>query len=286
MKTPITIITGYLGSGKTSLIRHILDNADRRFAVVMNEFGELGIDGKTIKGKNIDIIELSGGCVCCSMSGEFAQAVDEIVALQPDHIIIETTGVVDPEALIYDVLENMPQLKLDSVVCVVDSYAAANYGIGHTARSQIEMADILLVNKADLIDKDKILEIQEQLEKINSTAAKIRTIKCRTEPGLIFGMYTEKIAKHGKHDTEDVKTFVFATERKTDKVKFENFLREMKGVVRAKGFVVLEDSSYLFNYVNGRFDFEKFPAEKTELVFIGEKFDKEKLEKDLESLFS
>ncbi len=287
MKTPITIITGYLGSGKTSLIRHILDNADRRFVIVMNEFGELAIDSKIIKGKNIDMVELSGGCVCCSVSGEFMQAIDEIIAnVKPEHIIVETTGVVDPEALIYDVLENMPKLKLDSVVCVVDSHAIANYGIGHTARKQIEMADIMLVNKVDLIDKNKLLEIQEELEKINPTAAKIRTIKCRTEPDLLFGMYTEKQVKHEKHDIEGIDTLIFITDRETSRESFEKFLQGLKGIIRAKGFVAFDDGSYLFNYVNGRHDFEKFAADKTELVFIGERFDKGRLEKNLESLFS
>ena len=286
MKTPITIVTGYLGSGKTSLLRHVLDNADRRFAIVMNEFGELAIDSKIIKGKNVDMVELSGGCVCCSISGEFAQAVDEILALKPDHIIVETTGVVDPETLIYDIINGMPQLKLDSVVCVVDSHAIANYGIGQTARRQIESADILLVNKVDLIDKNRLLELQEELEKINPTAAKIRTIKCRTEPDLLFGMYTEKQVKHEKHDIEGVDTFIFITDRKTSREKFENFLKELKDIIRAKGFIIFEDGSYLFNYVNGRHDFEKFVADKTELVFIGEKLDKELLEKKLEVLFS
>ena len=286
MKTPITIVTGYLGSGKTSLLRHVLDNADRRFAIVMNEFGELAIDSKIIKGKNVDMVELSGGCVCCSISGEFAQAVDEILALKPDHIIVETTGVVDPETLIYDIINSMPQLKLDSVVCVVDSHAIANYGIGQTARRQIESADILLVNKVDLIDKKRLLEIQEELEKINPTAAKIRTIKCRTEPELLFGMYTARPVKHEKHDIEGVDTFIFITDRKTSREKFENFLKELKDIIRAKGFIIFEDGSYLFNYVNGRHDFEKFVADKTELVFIGEKLDKELLEKKLEVLFS
>jgi len=284
MKTPITIVTGYLGSGKTSLLKHILDNADRRFAIVMNEFGELAIDSKVIKGKNIDMVELSGGCVCCSVSGEFSNAIDEILAVHPDHIIVETTGVVDPETLIYDILESMPQLHLDSVVCVVDSYTVANYGIGHTARKQIEMADIMLVNKVDLIDKNKVLEIQEELEKINPTAAKIRTIKCRAEPELLFGMYTEKPVKRGKHEA-NVETFIFITDRKADRESFENFLREMNGVIRAKGFIVFEDGSYLFNYINGRYDFEKFPSRKVEIIFIGERFDKKYLEKKLEKIF-
>jgi G3E family GTPase len=214
------------------------------------------------------------------------QAIDEIIAnVKPEHIIVETTGVVDPESLIYDIIENIPKLKLDSVVCVVDSHAVANYGIGQTARKQIDMADILLVNKVDLIDKNKLLEIQEELEKINPTAAKIRTIKCRTETDLLFGMYTEKPIKKHKHETEGIDTLVFMTDRKATKEGFEGFLKEMKGVVRAKGFIIFEDGTYLFNYVNGRYDFEKFAADKTELVFIGEKFDKELLKKKLEKCF-
>src|SRR3989344_9260016 len=105
--TPIIILTGYLGAGKTTLLQRLLDETDKRLAVIMNEFGELSVDGTIIKGKDVDIVELSGGCVCCSMTGEFEAAVREIIAkAAPDLIVIETTGVAEPDALVDDITQN------------------------------------------------------------------------------------------------------------------------------------------------------------------------------------
>src|SRR3989304_9553565 len=104
MRTPITLITGYLGAGKTTLLRNILDNADRKIAVLMNEFGKIAIDSQVIKGKNIDMVELRGGCVCCSLTGEFEAAIKEIIEkTKPDAIVVETTGVAEPDAVVIDI---------------------------------------------------------------------------------------------------------------------------------------------------------------------------------------
>src|SRR3989344_1563710 len=120
MKIPMTIITGYLGSGKTTLLTHILETADRRIAVIMNEFGEVAIDSEIIRGKNVDMIELAGGCVCCSITGEFEYAVKEILEKTcPDHIIVETTGVAEPDAIIIDIDENIAGVRLDAVITIV-----------------------------------------------------------------------------------------------------------------------------------------------------------------------
>src|SRR3989338_4965688 len=98
MKIPITIITGYLGAGKTTLLRNILNNADQKLAVIMNEFGEINIDGKTIKCKNVNMTELLGGCVCCSLTGEFEAAIKEIIEkVKPDAIVVEKTRGSEPE---------------------------------------------------------------------------------------------------------------------------------------------------------------------------------------------
>src|SRR5437899_7907439 len=106
-RTPITVITGPLGSGKTTLLRHVLNSVSKKLAIVMNEFGEIAIDSKIIEGKNVRIAELAGGCVCCSLAGEFEAAVDEIIdRVDPEHIVLETTGVAEPGALTLDIEEN------------------------------------------------------------------------------------------------------------------------------------------------------------------------------------
>src|SRR3989338_7690024 len=136
MKTPITIITGYLGSGKTTLLLHILNETKDKLAILMNEFGEIGIDGKIIKGKNINMTELQGGCVCCSLTGEFEAAIKEIIKkVKPDAIGVETTGVAEPDAVVVDIQDNLPELRLDGVITVVDSDAIIKFPtIGHTGK--------------------------------------------------------------------------------------------------------------------------------------------------------
>src|SRR5437773_3763937 len=146
-RTPITLITGPLGSGKTTLLRHILAAHPAKIAIVMNEFGELGIDTKIIQGKSVQIAELGGGCVCCSLLGEFEAAVDEIIdKVDPEIIVVETTGLAEPDALAFNIQEALPRVRLDGIVCVVDADALVRFPqIGHTERMQFESADILLL---------------------------------------------------------------------------------------------------------------------------------------------
>src|SRR4029450_868920 len=105
-RTPITLITGPLGSGKTTLLRHILATQREKIAIVMNEFGEIAIDTNVIEGKNVRIAELGGGCVCCSLLGEFEGGVSGVITrVGPEIIIVETTGLAEPEALVFNIQE-------------------------------------------------------------------------------------------------------------------------------------------------------------------------------------
>src|SRR2546422_7185349 len=112
LRTPITLITGPLGAGKTTLLRHILAARTAKMAIVMNEFGEIAIDAKVVEGKNVKLAELGGGCVCCSLLGEFEAAVKEIVErVDPDIIVVETTGVAEPEAIAFNIQDALPQCR-------------------------------------------------------------------------------------------------------------------------------------------------------------------------------
>ena len=286
MKTPITIITGYLGSGKTTLLKKIINESRQKLAIIMNEFGEINIDGKIIKGKNVDILELQGGCVCCSLTGEFEEAVKEVIQkVKPDAIVVETTGVAEPEAIVIDVQENIPDVRLDSVVTIVDSDAVIKFpAIGHTGKMQIEIADIILLNKTDLIDKTQLTLVENKIKSINNKATMLKTIKCNVSINYLFGINKKKfIKKHEKHKIKE-SFFSFEANKKISREKFEKFVKKMpKDIYRAKGFINTDKGSFLFNYVNGRYELEKFNAKETELVFIGEKIQKYK-EKIIEKL--
>ena len=138
-RTPITLITGPLGSGKTTLLRRILATHPAKIAIVMNEFGEIAIDTKVIEGKNVRIAELGGGCVCCSLLGEFEAAVNEIIEkIAPERIVVETTGLAEPEALVFNIQEALPQCRLDGVVSVIDADMLIRFPeLGHSTRLQI-----------------------------------------------------------------------------------------------------------------------------------------------------
>jgi G3E family GTPase len=289
LRTPITLITGPLGSGKTTLLRHILATRSAKIAIVMNEFGEIAIDTKMIEGKNVRIAELGGGCVCCSLLGEFEAAVTEIIKkVAPEIIIVETTGLAEPEALVFNIQEALPECRLDGVISVIDADMLVRFPeLGHTTRLQIEGADILLLNKIDLVDAKQIEPLETKLRKINRSAAIIRTKRCRIDPELLFGIGRERKATTlepgspipattHKHQPE-FESFTFTSDNVFSRDCFERFADTLPAnVIRAKGFVRFPDSVQLFNFVAGRWELEPFEADRTELVFIGKNIATEK----------
>ena len=273
IRTPITLITGPLGSGKTTLLRHILATRPSKIAIVMNEFGEIAIDTKVIEGKNVRIAELGGGCVCCSLLGEFEAAVKEIIEkIDPDIIVVETTGVAEPEALAFNIQEALPQCRTDGIVSVADADGLVRFPeIGHTTRLQFESADILLLNKVDLVEPRQIEPLETKLREINPTAAIIRTERCRIDLELLFGIGRERKVAAPEHEHQrEFESFTFTSDRRFSRDRFERFADSLPAsMYRAKGFVRFEDSSQLFNFVAGRWDFEAFEFTETQLVFIG-----------------
>lgn len=276
LKTPLMLVTGGLGSGKTTLVRRILDNASCRIAVLMNEFGEIAIDSDVISGENVDIIELAGGCVCCSMTGELEAAVKEIIEkIKPDLILVEATGVAESDALVYEV-EDLPGIRLDSVVCIIDAFVDAQYPyVGYASRTQIAWADIILINKIDLVSADEAATVESSVRRYNSHALLLKTAGCEVGTDLLFGTNTGPRPRHTEPGgATGFESFSWESNKKLDSDRFEEFARDLPPqVFRSKGFVILDNGSRLFNFVAGRSDFENFPAESNRLVFIGKDLD-------------
>ena len=275
-RTPILVIAGALGSGKTTLLTHLLPRLAERAALLINEFGELGIDGATVEGENVALRELAGGCVCCSLTGEFEAAVQEIVErVAPERILVETTGVAEPDALIFDIEDQLAFARLDAVVTVVDADALARFPeLGHTDRLQIEQADLLLLNKTDLVAADALPRIAETLAGINPEAPLVRTTGARIDPALVLGT-----GRRGRHVAPpdhahqiDLEAITHTAERPLDRAAFESFAEALPAsVFRAKGFVRFPDGCHLFHHVLGRHSLEPAPEgpEETRLVLIG-----------------
>ena len=180
---PVTILTGFLGAGKTTLLNHILSNQDGlKTAVLVNEFGEIGIDNDLVVSTSDDIVELSNGCICCSINGELLETVDRILeqSRDLDYLVVETTGLADPLPVAMTFLgsELRDQTRLDSIITLID---AENFGeetlASEVGRSQVIYGDILLLNKTDLVDEARLTAIESMLREVKTDARILRARK-------------------------------------------------------------------------------------------------------------
>ncbi|NTW34758.1 MAG: GTP-binding protein [Syntrophobacteraceae bacterium] len=280
LRTPIMLITGGPGSGKTTLLRRILGEARRRLAVLINEFGEMTIDSRIIEGRKVRIVEISGGCVCCSLTNEFETAVREVVErIRPEGILVEATGAVETDSLVFRVQETLPEVRLDSVICVVDAYLSSRHPyVGYAARTQLQSADIILVNKIDLVTTQEVREVEAQIRRWNNTAFFFKTVGCDVDLKLLFGLDMERRTMvQSCRGEPSFQSFSYATEAPLDERMFRQMLPTLPAsVFRAKGLIRFETESFHFNYVVGRADFESFPAERTDLVFIGRELERDR----------
>jgi len=280
MKTPVIVISGFLGAGKTTFLKRLIDNVKRKLAIIMNEFGEVAIDAEVIKGKAVNMIELTGGCVCCSLTGELEYAINEIIEkVKPEYIVIETTGIAEPDSLIYNI-ENMPSVVLDNVITIVDCDGLAKFPeIGYTQRVQIENADFLLLNKIDLVNEQQIKEIEMKVREINDRALIFRTKYCNgnLDYNLFFGYFIERNEQKLKPEEkqEEFESIYLEVEGYLDRSKFEEFISNLpKEIYRAKGNVIFKDGKYIFNYVAGRLSYDEFDYNKNRFLFVGKNIKK------------
>lgn len=191
---PVTIITGFLGSGKTTLLNHILSNQQGlRTAVLVNEFGEIGIDNELVVSTDENMVELNNGCICCTINSDLVDAVYKVMERQEniDYLVVETTGLADPlpVALTFLGTELRDLTRLDSIVTLVD---AANYSLdlfnSDAAFSQIAYGDVIVLNKADLVDEADLDTLEVKIRDIKEGARILRTTKSQVPLPLILSV--------------------------------------------------------------------------------------------------
>jgi G3E family GTPase len=191
---PVTIITGFLGSGKTTLLNHILQNQQGiKTAVLVNEFGEIGIDNDLIVATGEDMVELNNGCICCTINEDLVKAVHKVLdrSDQIDYLVVETTGLADPlpVALTFLGTELRDVTRLDSIITLVD---AANFSLdlfnSEAAQSQITYGDIILLNKTDLVDEADVDLLEVRLRDMKEGARIIRTTKSQVSLPMILSV--------------------------------------------------------------------------------------------------
>jgi cobalamin biosynthesis protein CobW len=328
-KIPATVITGFLGSGKTTLVRHILANAgNRRLALIVNEFGDVGVDGDILKScgnancTEDDIIELANGCICCTVADDFVPTMQRLLDRKdrPDHIIIETSGLALPQPLVRAF--NWPQIKaevtVDGVVTVVDAKAlaegrfaddeaalaaqrAADPNVDHENpiqemfEDQLNAADLVVVNKQDLLSAAERKSVLDQLTAQMRKATKlVPSTQSVVDLGVLLGYHASaeddlhnRLSHHEmegeeQHDHDDFVTFIVELPGAQDKAALMARIAstiQSHDILRLKGFadVTGSDSRLLVQAVgprlNSYFDRPWAPAEQrtTRLVVIGEK---------------
>lgn len=283
-KIPATVITGFLGSGKTTMIRHLLDNANgRRIALVINEFGETGVDGDLLRGccAEDDIIELSNGCICCTVADDFLPTMEKLLARadRPDHIVIETSGLALPQPLVraFAWPGIATRVTVDGVVTVVDGRAvaegrfAADEGavaaqrradgsIDHETplselfEDQLACADMIVLNKADLLDGPEAAAVAARLRAEARPGARILLAQRGALPidvllGLKAGAEADMASRAAPHhdneedhDHDEFESFVLDLPEVTDVSALAGRLREAveaHDILRLKGFVAV-----------------------------------------------
>lgn len=302
-KIPATVITGFLGAGKTTLIRHMLENANgKRIALIINEFGDLGVDGEILKGCGIetctdeDVIELSNGCICCTVAEDFIPTMQKLLEREnaPDHIVIETSGLALPQPLVraFNWPEISTRVTVDGVVTVVDGKAVTEGRFAHDVAAvdalrkldenldhetplselfedQLACADMIVINKSDLLTADELSSLCEQLRTEARGGVQVLTSTMGALPveillGQGVGAETDLEARHelhhhhhdhddddDHHDDEDdhhdhdhdaFESFVVTRAEITDPASFSSQVTEViraHDILRLKGFAAV-----------------------------------------------
>lgn len=315
---PVTILTGFLGAGKTTLLNHILSNQEGlKTAVLVNEFGEIGIDNELVVSTNEEMVELSNGCICCSINGELLEAVERILNRPKpvEYLVVETTGLADPLPVAMTFLgsELRDSTRLDSIITLID---AENFGAeaiaSEVGRSQVIYGDILMLNKTDLVDEGRVKDVEQQLRDVKKDARILHSVKGDVPLPLLLsvGLFeSDRVVNenhdhgHSHHDhghshdhgsadhlaIEGFTSLSFSSSDPFDLRAFQNFLDNYlpDSVFRAKGILWFKESErrHVFHLAGKRFsidDSDWTGTRKNQLVLIGRGLDHDTLRHQLQ----
>lgn len=244
---PVTILGGYLGSGKTTLVNHLLRNAGgKRLAILVNDFGDVAIDADLIEAQSDDVISLSGGCVCCSYGNDLFMAMSELAKMEPapDHVILESSGVALPGAIASSV-SLLPDYAIEGIVVLADAETvqmrANDRYIGDTILRQLSDADILVLNKVDLADDVTRASVRGWLNEVTNNCQVIETRQAQVDPQILLlafeGAEGEYSDARPAHASQHVTAFIEVSEPVDAQEFAQGLIRENENLVRAKGFL-------------------------------------------------
>ena len=305
---PVTVLTGYLGAGKTTLLNRILTHEHgKKVAVIVNEFGEVGIDNQLVIDADEEIFEMNNGCICCTVRGDLIRIIGNLMKRRDkfDHLVIETTGLADPAPVIQTFFvddEVQTQASLDAVVTVVDAAHIAQHWDADEAVEQIAFADVILINKVDLVTEAELVALEQRIRGMNAIATIHRTRDAEIAMDAILGVSAFDLGNALKIDPEflnetahehdeTVASIALVEAGEVDGAKLNQWLGallrdrgpdifRMKGILNIAG----ENCRFVFQGVHmlfeGRQDRPWRPDEtrKNELVFIGRNLEEMGLE--------
>lgn len=302
-KTKVIVLAGFLGAGKTTLLQRILswETDLSGTVVIVNEFGAVGIDGSLLADAGSDVVELTSGCVCCSLQADLKLTLKKIrEQFNPIRIIMEATGVADPRAIVdvFQDVELQKYMAVDKIITVLDAdFWEVRECLGTLFFNQLREADLILLNKIDTVDHDRIPLILKELHETAPDSQVIPTIQCRVDPESLwtvdrrkdFGLNPDRFFQIVTPDSGAAGTtrdavaeekshyiaFSFSNSAPLDENCFKRFAEKLPWeLFRMKGPVRFHDRTVLVNYVGGRCGWTDWiGAEETRLAFVGWKVD-------------
>jgi G3E family GTPase len=307
---PVTVLTGYLGAGKTTLLNRILTHEHgKKVAVIVNEFGEVGIDNQLIIDADEEIFEMNNGCICCTVRGDLIRIIGNLMRRRDkfDHLVIETTGLADPAPVIqtFFVDEDVQQqARLDAVVTVVDTKHIWQHWDADEAQEQIAFADVILLNKVDLVTGEQLEELEQRIRQMNPMAKIYRTQNAEVEMDALLGVGAfdlsraiaidpEFLSETAHEHDETVGSVAIVETGAVNGEKLNQWLGNllqtqgvdifrMKGILNIAG----EDQRFVFQGVHMLFDgtadrsWKPNETRNNQLVFIGRNLDEAKLKEE------
>ncbi len=307
---PVTVLTGYLGAGKTTLLNRILTHEHgKKVAVIVNEFGEVGIDNQLIVNTDEEIFEMNNGCICCTVRGDLIRIINKLMRRRDkfDHLVIETTGLADPAPVIqtFFVDEDMrDRVNLDAVVTVVDAKHVHAHWDSEEVQEQIAFADVILLNKTDLVTLEELDQLENRIRSMNKLTKIYRTQNSELDMDAVLGIEAFDLTRALEidpdflgEDTHQHDESVFSVaivesgalnpERLDEWI---SFLLQTQGtdIFRMKGILHIagDNHRYVFQGVHMLFNispdrlWKKDEVRKNEMVFIGRNLNPEQLKKD------
>ncbi|MED5361297.1 MAG: GTP-binding protein [Actinomycetota bacterium] len=277
----VTVIGGYLGAGKTTLVNHLLSQATEVIAVLINDFGEINIDDKLVDSADENTITLTNGCICCSLADGYSKALDDVAKRnpRPTRLVIEASGVADPAAVA--AYGHAPGMALNAVAVVADSVnliqQLADPLVGQTVRSQLAAADLILLNKTDLAPETET--VRTELDRFNSDALLVECVHSRIDLDLLFGSEVTKVPKASEAVGEYESRCHTSNQPIPRDALIELIERLPEQVQRAKGIVRVAEEPQIpmvFQLVGRRWELRaladrKNAPEGNQLVVIGPK---------------